>query len=241
MPATQRVSVFALAALMLAPLFALPGVAQAQEGTRRVDIFTFGGLSIPTRDLGVITVGDAVSQVQYTHKLRTAPTLGGGIMVPLPNGRSTVRLAVTYTPVQVRNIPSLCDGSYDCSAFNEGEEEARILSFSAGMTVQRKEGKDTPVRPYFLFGAALRSYRFTDTQCSAEALTCEAIGTFLSNQFRPSLQVGVGAHLGTGKVKLMVELQALFGTFQSSGPRSRGESQNDLLATVGLSVPVFSR
>ncbi len=231
--------------ILAAAVLLLPGGLLAQaSGTpdppRQLFGMIFAGLSIPTRDLGTIRVGEAATQVQFTNKMSTGPSGGLGLAMPLRDDRATLRVSVAYTPLNARNLPALCDGDYNCSQFDEGEATATVFAGTAAVTFQ---GGDVTraLRPYFLVGASLRAYRFDDGACSAEALTCEALTAFLSDQVRPSLKVGLGTFLGTGRVRAMAEVHALFGTFQATAASARGETQNDLVLSVGLLVPLATR
>lgn len=228
-------------ALALAPIALWATPTAAQQAPRTVEASFGAGVSLPTRDLGVATVTSVGVPVQFSSKLGRSPLFVGALSVSLPGDRASARVGVTYAQPDVSAAPSLCDGrNFDCSDFDRGEATSSVFTVS-GTLLLRTSDPTHLLRPFFLAGLALRGYTFDDSSCSAEPVTCDALGEFLSNQFRPAVQVGLGTYVGRGSVRGTVEVSGFIGSFSPSGARSRGETQNDIFVSAGLVVPLKTR
>jgi hypothetical protein len=228
-----------LTAILLGAALLAPTASSAQALGAEVDGYIAGGLAISARDLGLITVADATSQIQFTNKLDSGPFGAIGIIAPLPTRRASLRVSLSYAQRSVTTIPALCDGFLPCSDIEAGTADATLLAASAGILLHSASQTET-MRPYFLTALTVRGYRFDDS-CTAATITCDAIQTFLSDQFKPQLSIGLGSFIGTGDVEIMLEAVAHLGTFGASGALARGETQNDFQFSAGLSFPLISR
>jgi len=237
-------------ALILGVALLLPGTAGAQAFGDRIGGYIAGGFSFSIRDLGLITVADAVTPVQFTNKFDAGPSGSAGLIVSLPTDKASLRVSVSYAQRSVTTLPALCDGFVaDCASlepgqggvpYQPGETDATVLAVSSGVLLHAAS-RTQMVRPYFLIAMTLRGYSFDTESCSADALTCQAMTDFLGDQFRPNLSLGLGASIGAGPVEAMIEFVAHLGTFAASGTLSRGVTQNDFQLSAGLSFPLLSR
>jgi hypothetical protein len=247
-----RLHRFAPVALVVLASLAVQTPAAAQERSWTVRALGEVGLFLPLRTLGknassVLRLGSVIAE------LEAAPSFGVGAAIDFPEKGTTLRARFQTTPDgDVRGRLGVCGDPDDplaggplCEPVNASYS---TKSFSVDGAVLRGSA-DSRLRPVVALGLGLRRYDFDANagQCTAPGVhtgwapICERTVDIWRGDsgWSPMLQFGVGLRAVLGPVVATLDVQDLFGRYSGGVNRADGNTQNDLIFNLGLTLEVY--
>lgn len=238
--ARRAVVIGAVALLATTASFVAPRPAEAQISLNEVQPFGQVGLYAPMRDMGKLLGELPEGPSQLRAKFSTSATAAAGVEIPVHDRGVLFRLEASTT---------LGGGSNGqlagCKALSGLEEEdaevcrvveasGHLRSLSGHAVLIRPVGPGR-VFPFLSFGAGVRQYAFTPGPCTGD-LVCEMHHQILEDQIRGTIHLGLGAKIDAGPVAPTLRVGTVISGYDAPGDRSRGEIQNDITASLGLSL-----
>lgn len=229
------------AVLTFAPVVVLTlGVAPAgaQAPAPRLEMIPRVGVHVPLADLGKARIPGELQQVRGW--LETGFAVGLALQYNLRVLPASFRATFDYTPLtRAEGQLAVCRADFITGCESVGMD-ARFFTVTGNVVV--RPGIETGrAQGYFLLGAGIKRYEFAGINCvpvgdpDLEAV-CEVFDDLARNQTNATVHVALGVNLRLGPVRALVEVGDYMSRSDPGGEEARGEIQQDLFVTAGLSV-----
>ncbi len=186
---------------------------------------------------------DETSVLLPGAKAEESAMVGVGLRLQLPNPAISIR-AGFYRTLGAEVIGSTRFGDLrpDNPAFTETfTSEMKVSQVLTRIVFVRR--LDQSFRPIINIGVGLRSYHFTDAPCPANLLlqqrfVCERSNDVTKNQTRPVILFGLGAEWTQGSFDIFGQVNDIISGFDTEFSTGTGESQTDLLVSLGIAYHI---
>lgn len=202
---------------LVAIVLGLATATSAQAQVPGIDLVVIPkvGAFVPLSDLGDVTDSGQTLGVSASSDL----AIGLGLELDLPLSPINFRGNVEYVPSTDISVSGTTAG---------GDFEAEILTLVAD-AVYRPLPRLVVTQPYFLAGAGIKRYDFSDNDGVLQDGVSSSTSDF-------TLHVGAGLDVGLGPIRLLGEVSDYISWFDLAGDSNM---QNDVFAMAGFRVGLF--
>jgi len=243
---------FSSIVLVVLACLAVQSPAAAQERSWTVRALGEVGFFLPLRTLGK-NASSELSLGAVIAELESAPSFGGGVAIEFPEKGTALRARFqTVLDGDVRGRLGVCgdpdDPLADGDLCNEVSATYSMTTLSIDGQVLRGSAASR-LRPLVSLGVGLRKYSFEPNEGQCTAPGAVALWTPICNRtvdiwredagWSPMLRFGAGLQAVLGPALATLEVQDLFGRYSGGVSGADGNTQNDVIFNLGLTLKVF--